>query len=243
MILLIDAGNTRIKWCVLDGGARIADGALFHADLHRLADVLPSDLKLTRTLGANVAGTDIARRIAETLQPSGTDIEWITPSADCSGVRNAYAQPERLGADRWAALIGARSLHQGAALVVMAGTATTIDMLTPGGDFIGGVILPGEYLMRQALARHTAQLELSDGAVVTAPCTTADAIVSGCREAQLGAIERMFARIAKLPGAQCLLGGGGAESLAADLALPVLRVDDLVLRGLACIAAQPSNRH
>lgn len=239
MILLIDAGNTRIKWCARDATQSLANGALFHADLERLAQELPSDIRFTRALGANVAGPSIARRIEDALQPLGMAVEWITPTASCAGVRNAYALPERLGADRWAALVGAHALHQGAALVVMAGTATTIDVLHADGRFAGGVILPGEYLMREALARQTAQLELADGRFVATPSSTADAIVSGCRLAQLGAIERMFAHIAARPDALCLLGGGGAENLAADLALPVRRVDDLVLRGLARMANLP----
>ncbi len=111
-------------------------------------------------------------------------------------MRNLYENPERLGADRWAALIGARALHPHACVVVTAGTATTVDLLSAAGDFLGGLILPGVELMQQALARGTAQLPLADGRFALQPRRTVDAIRSGCLQAQAGAVERMFRQIA-----------------------------------------------
>ena len=155
--------------------------------------------------------------------------------AEQCGVKNGYQDPAQLGADRWAGLIGAHRLHEGACLVVNAGTATTIDVLDAGGVFQGGVILPGVYLMRRALAGNTAQLLLTAGEYKALPRNTADAIASGCLLASAAAIERMFVRVSGQSGAVCLLSGGAADSLSPLLDIPLLRIDNLVLEGLACI--------
>ena len=164
MILLVDAGNTRVKWRVVsaDAPARaLAEGAVGHAEIDMLAAACRAWPGLARVVGCNVAGTSVAARIATACAPLRVD--WLLPTAACAGVRNLYENPERLGADRWAALIGARHSHAGPCLVVTAGTATTVDLLSATGDFLGGLILPGVELMQQALARGTAQLPLAEG--------------------------------------------------------------------------------
>ena len=172
---------------------------------------------------------------------SRVTLHWNRPARLQCGVRNGYLDEAQLGADRWAALIGARLVHPGAALVVMAGTATTVDLLTADGDFLGGLILPGLALMRRSLARDTADLPFADGAFDAFPRRTEDAIVSGCLEAQAGAIERMFVRLTAEHDALCLLGGGAAAAIAPHLSIPLRQVDNLVLDGLAQIAAERAN--
>jgi type III pantothenate kinase len=241
VILLIDAGNTRIKWRVVEASAPLAardEGAFAHDAL----DALPSALTdvrarhpgLQRVLGCNVAGAAVAARIAGAC--AGLSLEWLTSTAACAGVRNLYEDPSQLGADRWAAAIGARALHPHACVVVMAGTATTVDLLSATGDFLGGLILPGVALMQQALARGTAQLPLAEGRFEWQPRRTVDAIRSGCLQAQTGAVERMFRQIAAQPDALCLLGGGAADSFADLLEVPLRRIDNLVLTGLGTVA-------
>ena len=252
MILLIDAGNTRIKWRLqaAAGGLIHDEGAIAHENLAPLSRLRSTVAAPLRVVGSNVAGTETARRIRDALGVEG--IEWLRPGAQACGVRNLYAEPGQLGADRWAALIGAHALHggatalghpigaSGARLVVMAGTATTVDLLSADGDFLGGLILPGVELMQQSLANGTAQLPLAAGSFAAQPRCTADAIRSGCLQAQAGAIERMFRQIAAQPGALCLLGGGAADAFADLLELPLKRFDNLVLHGLATVAAQPA---
>ncbi|WP_068639300.1 type III pantothenate kinase [Thauera butanivorans] len=240
MILLIDAGNTRIKWRLqaAAGGLIHDEGAIAHENLAPLSRLRSTVAAPLRVVGSNVAGTETARRIRDALGVEG--IEWLRPGAQACGVRNLYAEPGQLGADRWAALIGAHDLHAGACLVVMAGTATTVDLLSADGDFLGGLILPGVELMQQSLANGTAQLPLAAGSFAAQPRCTADAIRSGCLQAQAGAIERMFRQIAAQPGALCLLGGGAADAFADLLELPLKRFDNLVLHGLATVAAQPA---
>ena len=239
MILLIDAGNTRIKWRVIAASApatAIVEGALAHDEIAQLGALRARHPGLTRALCCNVAGAAVGSAVRTAL--AGLEPAWLSAEAARAGVRNRYDVPTQLGADRWAALIGARQLHRHACLVVTAGTATTVDVLDAHGDFLGGLILPGVAMMRSALAGGTAQLPLASGHFTALPRCTADAIESGCLHAQAGAVERMFATIAAAPQACCLLGGGAADSFADLLGIPLRRVDNLVLLGLGVIATE-----
>jgi len=230
MILCLDSGNSRLKWGIHDGQTWLADGALGHAELAALGDIVRSWLPRFVLL-ANVAGAAVATTIRQALDP--LPVQEVRSEAACCGVVSGYENPLVLGVDRWHALIGARGFTTQACVVVMAGTATTIDTLQADGHFPGGLILPGLDLMRRALARDTAALPLACGQYTPYPRGTDDAIVSGCLEAQAGAIERAYARIADAPGALCLLSGGAAPVLAPLLAIPYRQVSNLVLEGLA----------
>ncbi len=237
MILCLDAGNTRLKYGVHRDGCWFARGALDYSALETLPDCLTEVPK--KLIVCNVAGATVMTRISELATRWGILAESFLSSAEAGGVKNSYLMPGQLGADRWAALIGARALHFGDALVVMAGTATTVDVLAANGEFRGGAILPGLALMHTALAEKTAGLPLARGSYRDLPRTTDDAIASGCIQATLGAIERI-ARLsfgASLPDKfLCLMSGGAAPDLAGHLNLPLLCVEDLVLEGLALIS-------
>jgi type III pantothenate kinase len=231
--LCIDAGNTRLKWGLHGDAGWLARGALAHEDIVGLAGQLPALPQ--RILACNVAGPAVAAQIEVLAAALGAPLEWFKSTAAACGITNGYDDPVRLGADRWAALIGARSLHAGPALVVMAGTATTIDVLEPDGRFRGGLILPGLELMRRSLARNTAGLPEAFGHYREIPTNTDDAIESGILHATLGAIERMATSVRRPAGTDflCLLSGGAADALAPHLAQPYRHIEHLVLEGLA----------
>ena len=229
MILCLDAGNTRLKWGLLEADGWRRQGVLNHQELDVLLAELPAPP--SRILACNVAGEAIRQRIEAMAAGLKLPLAWLTSTAAACGVRNGYDSPQQLGADRWAALIAARSLHAGSCVVVMAGTATTVDALDDKGVFRGGLILPGLALMRAALAHNTADLPHAAGRYQSMPTNTDDAIVSGAIQATLGAIERMHSRLGK--DAQCLLSGGAAAELAPHLGLRHRLVDNLVLEGLA----------
>lgn len=231
--LCIDAGNTRLKWGLRGDTGWLARGTRAHADISSLAGQLPALPR--RILACNVAGPAVAAQIEGLAAALGASLEWFRSTAAAGGVTNGYQHPAQLGADRWAALIGARGLHAGPALVVMAGTATTIDVLEADGRFRGGLILPGIELMRRSLARNTAGLPQACGRYREPPANTDDAIESGILHATLGAIERMAAPARRPAGADfsCVLSGGAADQLAPHLDLPYRQVDELVLEGLA----------
>lgn len=231
-VVAIDAGNTRLKWGLHDGAGWADKGVLATSDAVWLSEAVDEWPAHARIVVCNVAGPVVAKVISAKLAERHADIVWLQASAEACGVRNTYDCPEQLGADRWAALIGARAQRTGACLVVCAGTATTIDLLDASGEFSGGLILPGFDLMRAALARNTAQLPLAEGEFRATPRNTMDAIVSGCLHAQAGAIERMFSGIAGEPGALCILTGGGAARLAPHLNIPLQLTDNLILDGL-----------
>lgn len=203
MLLLIDAGNTRIKWALAaltpaaaGPGSWTACGAVSHDAIERLAYDWGT-APVTTVLIANVAGASVQaalerqlellqlqRRAASGPQPVKSDqdlapmVHWFASAAQVAGVRNGYRAPERLGCDRLAALVGARALRPDQALIVaVCGTATTIDALTASGDFIGGMILPGPGLMAASLARNTAQLPAV--AAMTAGAGAAAASIAG----------------------------------------------------------------
>ena len=229
MILCLDAGNSRLKCGLFDGAGWRMQGALGYDAFDDLVDELPE--MPTRIVACNVAGEAVRLRIAALADRLALPLDWLASSAAACGVSNGYDTPEQLGADRWAALIAARSLHPGPCVVVMAGTATTIDALDGDGRFCGGLILPGLSLMRAALAHNTADLPHAAGRYRALPTNTDDAIVSGAIHATLGAIERIYAKLGA--DARCLLSGGAAVELAPHLGLPHRLVDNLVLEGLA----------
>jgi type III pantothenate kinase len=235
MILAIDCGNTRLKWGLRDGAAWRKTGAVPLAELSGLESGWRRIAAPDAIVICNVAGGAARKRIEKLLSRWRVAPVWVKPKRSECGVTNAYSDPGRLGADRWAALIGAWSLRRGPCLVVMAGTATTADILEGDGTFAGGAILPGLDLMRRSLADNTAGLPLAKGRFSEAPRNTADAIETGCLLAQAGAIERMLAGLRG--GASCVLSGGAAQAIAERLRAPVRIVDNLVLEGAARIAA------
>ncbi|HTP96240.1 MAG TPA: type III pantothenate kinase [Burkholderiales bacterium] len=243
MILAVDAGNSRIKWGLYDADW-VAQGAVDTARAGELAAAWTALPQPRAAIGSSVAGASARAAVERALAAWSLEPRWITAQAAQCGVRSGYDDAGQLGPDRWAALIGARQRERGACLVVCAGTATTIDALSGDGRFLGGVIVPGVELMREALARSTAALKLQDGAVRPLPTNTGDAIASGAVHALAGAIERLaaFMRNAGEPQPICVLSGGGADLLAPHVAGVVRRVENLVLEGLIAIAAEPGDR-
>jgi type III pantothenate kinase len=169
----------------------------------------------------------------------GATVHWLSSAREQCGVRNSYREPTQLGADRWSGLIAAWHLVKGAALVVNAGTAVTIDALSSQGVFLGGVILPGLTLMSASLARATAGLPQTQGDYAAFPDNTADAIATGALLAVCGAIDRMRERLRISDAApQIVLSGGAAPSIEARLEAAVLSVPNLVLEGLRIVALE-----
>jgi len=248
--LLLDVGNTFVKWGRYRAGTAgaaadscIEFGHALLAEIPELAATWRGLEAPARIVISNVAGTRTRTALIRVLEiwPAAPAPLWVVSQAEQCGVKNGYRNPAQLGSDRWAAMIGARALVDGQpVLVVVCGTATTIDFINAAGHFTGGVILPGVGLMIRSLHEGTAALPDADGQFADDPTQTVDAIVSGCQHAQAGAIERLFAQHrAKYPEAACLLSGGAAKALAPRLTIPFRHHDNLVLEGLHRIARDP----
>ena len=239
-LLLVDAGNTRIKWAIAAPGAAIGEWETSHAAPHAdLADIASAWRRagIERAIVSNVAGIEVRERIAQAL-PAAITVEWFASTGERAGLRNGYRNPAQLGCDRFAAAIGARALAPAQDIIVATcGTATTVDAVRADGLFVGGMILPGLALMAASLARNTAQLPQVQPGAAPPPLfgdNTDDAIVSGILSAQAGAIERACA----VHGATaCIVSGGAAPYIAPALKVGYRLVDNIVLVGLHAAAA------
>ncbi len=238
MKLLIDAGNTRIKWGLADGKDWLRSGVLAVNQAGTLPQLFADVQGVQQIWISNVAGEEVAqhiRAIGAGQQPD--PFHFIVAQAAQCGVRNGYDNPSQLGSDRWAALIAAWHRVRGACLVVSSGTATTVDALSSSGEFMGGLILPGVELMQRSLNEATAQLGPARGTYTAFPKNTADALFSGAIQACCGAIERQCALLGG-SGMPVLLSGGGATILSEHLNLPLHVVDNPVLEGLLLMAQE-----
>ncbi len=256
MLLLIDAGNTRIKWALAPTmsngqaglGQWLQSGVVARGTLASMAlQLMPAArVEVTRVMLSNVAGDAVHNEISAVLRTffgeRSPPLERFQSTAARAGLRNAYREPAQLGADRFASAIGARALYPGQALVVATcGTATTVDAISADGVFMGGMILPGLRLMASVLAENTAQLpQVAERIDLDRPFAdnTEESIVLGCLSAQAGAIERALARH---PGARCIVSGGAGPMVAPFLAAApagIVCIDNLVLIGLQVVAME-----
>lgn len=209
MMLLIDAGNTRIKfgWVERQSGRReTAALTLDHAALDRLPRWLAQlPAPPVAALGVNVAGASICAAIESCLALHACPIAWVTSGSEALGVRNRYQSPDQLGADRWVSMLALAQRAQdaragqttgrepeSALMLASFGTATTIDTLSPHLSFEGGLILPGPELMRTSLAQATANLPQARGETTAYPTDTHRAIATGIAAAQAGAVLRQW---------------------------------------------------
>ena len=242
MILELDLGNTRGKWRLLGAGEVVARGTLVVADIH--SGHLPEQwmrLQPRRVRAANVAGREAAAGLEQALRAElGLPVEFARVEPCCAGVTCAYREIERLGVDRWLAVLAAHDRDAGPALVVDCGSAVTLDLLDTGGLHLGGYILPGLELMRRALYRDTAAVQVPPGfaaGMSLAPGdSTEQAVSRGLPLMVLGAMERALQYLRRERGAtrpRLWLTGGDADLISSLCEWPHELVPELVLDGLA----------
>jgi len=255
MQILVDIGNTRIKWAEVEDGRLSNVGNAVHRDardraLESFAAALPT--RVTRAIVANVAGESIGRELTEVLRThSGVTPEFVAVRAEQFGVRCAYSDPSRLGVDRWIAVLAAHHLAPGAACVIDAGTAVTFDAVDAHGQHLGGLILPGTRLLASSLDRSTDAIGATEapGARPTGldllGKNTDAAVGNGAMLALTGALERAIAAVegslAERP--KVYLTGGDADALLGWLESDVDLRRDLVLEGLALFSDAPPGAH
>jgi type III pantothenate kinase len=254
--LLFDAGNSRLKWALVRGGYLGRQQALPLADFAQFANWLRRAPKVERVVGVNVAGAKLEKQLRSVLSTAGRPTpEFITSSVAAAGVKNGYARPLQLGADRWAALVAAwhRAGCYRTVCAVSVGTATTLDLVDQDGYHRGGLIAPGPSLMLEALLGRTAdiaqratlaakgprrgKLDAEHSLVPPLAEATSAAIEEGCFAAAAGFIDRTVNQIKQRLGVRpvVFITGGASGPVVERLRSACKPSEDLVLRGVAVL--------
>jgi type III pantothenate kinase len=244
MRLLVDIGNSRVKSAIDDDGELRPletfawQGVFLHEVLARhWISALEHDTP-TSVHVSNVAGDRLLPNMkAWCVKNWGLEPVSLEKAAEFQGLVNGYSDPQTLGADRWAAMIGARQICAGPLCVVDSGTATTVDVIDETGQHIGGAILPGIYTMRRSLGKYTAALFAADTEIGAFADNTASGIAGGTGFASVGAVDR-FVREAELRvgPVTTILTGGESEILQSFMLSASRRDPLLVLRGIKAVA-------
>ncbi|MDH3377444.1 MAG: type III pantothenate kinase [Gammaproteobacteria bacterium] len=235
--LLVDAGNTRVKWALVNGTE-------WHAYACPLADAEPESVWKAldipdRVIVSNVAGGKWEQNVRVWCKRYWKrNAEFIAACHEQCGVRNGYRNPSTLGSDRWAALIAVRHCTRSSSIVVDCGTTVTVDALSVSGEFLGGVIFPGPGLARAGLLDRTRGIAEVDGGVELFGRSTGEAVAAGIAYSIAGGVDRIVAEFsAQLPGVVSIfMTGGAAGAVSPYLRSVVTLSPELVLRGLAVIA-------
>jgi type III pantothenate kinase len=245
-VLVVDIGNTRIKWARVTNGRLSRQRAAAHADW-RTADfaeqLMGGARRIDRVIVVSVAGARLDRRLVSAARRvRGIVPQFVATRRHLGGVTTAYSEPWRLGADRFVAAIGGHQLapHR-AVCVIDVGTAMTIDLVTARGRHVGGAIVPGPSLMVESLLHSTSGiLHRSRGKPAGGSLfarNTRSAIEEGARYAVAAVIDRAVAEARRAVGAPplVLLTGGAAAAVRPLVRSAHRSVPDLVLRGLAAL--------
>ncbi len=250
--LLFDIGNTRLKWGQLENGRIRRTGHITHSKIHdsgfgSLKARIPR--RVDKIMASNVAGASFATRLSGMIGiHCGRDIYFARCEKQAFGLTNSYKQPRRMGVDRWIGMIGARSEFRGALCIVDAGTAVTIDAIDKNGMHLGGQIIPGLTLMRNALSAETSEIAAAKrtpghaGHGMAAFARNTDsAVLSGAVNAICGAVDRA-AKTLRVEGhrSKIVLTGGDASRILKQLGDKVLHRPNLVLQGLAFMVQSES---
>jgi len=250
MRILVDIGNSRCKAAIEDD-----DG------LHELPTFVWKDISLhevldelwLKPLNNRIPGSVMVSNVAgDRLLPDmsawcfgqlGVEPVALVATAEFNGLKNAYQEPASFGVDRWAAMIGARSEHDGALCVIDSGTATTVDLIDADGQHLGGAILPGIGTMRRSLGEYTSALFAADGEITPFSADTAAAIAGGTGFALVSAMDRFVMEAARLADPVTTIVTGGESAILESLMMrEVVRDPVLVLKGVSVLAGSLNAR-
>lgn len=236
MILQLDIGNSAVKWRLRHGGSNLEQGSF------EPGAVLPELQQPPEAVWvASVAEPQQEQVLAQQLRKHWAVEPWFARSvASACGVTNSYAEPARMGVDRWLAMIAGYQLVAGPVCVVDAGSALTIDFVDALGNHRGGYILPGMAMMERALLGETARVRFGDAPrdLIEPGRSTEAAVFNGLQLAQVGAVTAALQRYGE--GAGLVFSGGNGEVLQQLLAMGGSYRPELVLDGLELLAAEPA---
>lgn len=238
--LQLDAGNSGTKWRLLREGQVAARGIYRVEEIASREALLRCTAELRQIWVSSVAGSEAEQELSDMLCEQWSVTPWFARTvAECAGLRNSYAEPGRMGVDRWLAMLGAWHRIGGKACVVDVGSALTCDLISGDGQHEGGYIIPGPALMERALLMDTDRVRFAEDAAyqLTPGKSTAQAVRHGIALAQAGAMKLAIER-AGISGGQLLFAGGGGKALMQWLDRGGRYLPDLVFEGLEIMAAQ-----
>ena len=252
MMLLIDIGNSRLKWATFNQDGTLSPQksiAYKEADSLELSIAqswLELEMPWQGVYLASVADKHVNELIINWVSNSwGIGVEVMQTEASACSVVNGYENPEQLGVDRWLALIGARDLSREVTCILDCGTAITLDILTAHGHHAGGLILPNETMMQNSLLSNTSDLQRlvaehdSTGHYKLLGRDTHTGILSGSVYAVIGLLEYVLQRLEKNHNhVKVILTGGGAKTFVPLIQRPCSYMPDLVLHGMAVMVKQ-----
>jgi type III pantothenate kinase len=244
-MLTIDIGNTYVKWAVWNDARIIQTGSSEYSkqDPKEVFAIWNDVRPEKRVMVACVAGGAVERALSEWMQAHWSIVpEFLRSTAKRGGVINAYADPVQYGVDRWAALLGARSLYDDPVCIIDAGTAITVDLLDAEGVHHGGRILPGLQMMREALLKGTEGIHQADGEPTAFANNTADAVSSGTLHMLQAALIEICSSAGQCLGnnMKIIITGGMSEQIMSLPGMPeMLHEPDLVMKGLHAAAEIP----
>ncbi|MGB5625421.1 MAG: type III pantothenate kinase [Woeseiaceae bacterium] len=243
--LLLDVGNSRIKWGILDKGeirrtGHVSQDRIRSKGLQVLTTRLPRHVD--EVFISNVAGTSFATRLSGVVgMHCDCDVRFARAQKQGWGVRNSYTQPRRMGVDRWVAMVGAFAELHGSCLVVDVGTAITLDAIDSGGTHLGGQIIPGIAAMTNSLVSSTSDIPSvrplpprKGPSMQMFGCNTAAAVREGAANAIAGAVDRAIQTLrSNRYKPTVILTGGDASRILEALSVTPMHRPHLVLQGLA----------
>lgn len=247
MYLLVDAGNSRVKWALAHGGEIRSHAAATHDDFVTVMTTFLSSYGagVVGTVVANVAGAEFQDRFDSLLRKQSlAEPVWLHSTRELGGIRSAYSVPERLGIDRFVGMVGAKQGRPEPVCVVSVGTAMTIDVVDRSSQHLGGLIVPGPQLMVSSLLSNTSEIAARaangrrDHSLLASD--TFGAITQGAEQALAALVERVMDTLGSQLGEPLtlVLTGGASQRIRPHLANPGIFIADLTLRGLAIVAPQ-----
>ncbi|WP_263264646.1 pantothenate kinase [Pseudomonas sp. RIT-PI-S] len=242
MILELDCGNSFIKWRVISAVSQVRAGGVVGSDEELLAHLAAHPaLHPTQCRLVSVRSEEETARLTEALKASfSLNSEVARPAKVQAGVTNGYDDYQRLGLDRWVAVLGAYKLAARACVVIDLGTAVTSDFVSAQGIHLGGFICPGLSLMRNQLRTHTRRIRYDDYSAEQAKLTllpghsTVEAVERGCVLMLRGFVSTQLEHAAACWGHDYSLFLTGGDAALISEAFPQAQiVPDLVFQGLA----------
>ena len=237
--LQLDVGNSSAKWRLLRGEHIVERGHYRPDDDASEALLLNCAEQLDHIWVASVAASSAEEHLTALLAARWGIVPWFARTeAQTGSLHNSYADPSRMGVDRWLAMLGAREREQGRLCVIDAGSALTIDIVSAQGQHEGGYIIPGPALMERALLLDTDRVRFEEKAdyALEPGESTAEAVRHGIALAQAGAVE-LALRKAGGESMALFFSGGAGETLMKLVQRSSQWAPDLVFEGLAAMAA------